>query len=706
LHRQELLASDRHAAIMNTQQRGRIALSGRRRWSAVLLCVGQVINASAQTPVMEEMQVTATRTARPARNVSQGVGVRAFDGLSATSIQIVPEALRDLPGAFLQQTTPGQGAAIVRGLKGSQVLHLVDGMRLNNALFRNAPTQYLALVDTFAVERLEVVRGPASTLYGSDAMGGAVQVITREPRFAGKDWQMQGHAIARYASADRGKTVHLGLDAGHENLSLGGGVSYQDVGNRRAGGGESQRPSDYEVGAADVRVLLTPDPSREWQLDLQYLRQPETPRYDELNPGFDQVDPAAATFLFEPNDRLFIHAQHRRTVPAARIDELSFDISYQEINDDRRTREFASAVEIRERNQSALYGANVQAWWAGAKHSVVAGGELYLDRVSSRRWATDLETGQSTTVPSRFPDEAEMDSIGFYVHDDWQLHPRLSVQMGIRYSAFDIELPPAERGVDLDLDDFTGGLGLSYALRPELRLMANVSRGFRPPNVFDLGALGPRPGDRFNVPNLNLDAERIWTYDAGLKLTTNRVIAELYAYYSEISDQIVSVSTGVIDADGREIFRSDNLSEVELWGVEAGLDWSVADWIDLSAGLNYTWGEERIATGERQPADRIPPLNGRLGVKAAPAQNWQVQAYLRFAAEQDRLSDRDFRDPRIDPTGTAGWGTVNLRVVYQPLPSLTLNASLENAGDKRYREHGSGIDAAGRNVILGIDLRF
>ena len=693
---------------MNAQQQAHISPSGRRRWAAALLCAGYILSVGAQTPVMEEMQVTATRTARPTQNVARGVSARDFDDLAMASIQIVPEALRDLPGAFLQQTTPGQGAAIVRGLKGSQVLHLVDGMRLNNALFRNAPTQYLALVDTFEVERLEVVRGPASTLYGSDAMGGVVQVITREPRFDGEAWQMQGHAIARYASADHGKTVHLGLDAGHANLSLGGGFSYQNVGNRRAGGGESQRPSDYEVAAADVGVLFRPDPSQEWQLDVQFLRQPETPRFDELNPGFDQAEPAAATFLFEPNDRLFIHAQHRRTVRAARIDELSFDFAYQEINDDLRTREFGSVVEIRERNQSALYGATMQAWWAGRRHSIVAGSEFYLDRVASSRRATDQDTGQSTAALSRFPDGAQMDSIGIYIHDDWQLHPRLAVQMGVRYSAFDIELPAAGRGVsvDLDLDDFTGGLGLSYALRPELRLVVNVSRGFRPPNVFDLGALGPRPGDRFNVPNLSLDAERIWTYDVGLKLATERIVAELFAFYSDISDQIVSVSTGVTDVDGREIFRSDNLSEVELWGVEAGLDWSVADWIELSAGLNYTWGEEETATGERQPADRIPPLNGRLGVKAAPAQNWQVQAYLRLAAEQDRLSDRDFRDPRIDPTGTAGWGTVNLRVVYQPLPSLTLSASLENAGDKRYREHGSGIDAAGRNVILGIDLRF
>ena len=139
---------------------------------------------------LEYVQVTATR--RAAREFDVAAAVSQVDSVSvqAEIPDVLAEMLRGLPGTFFQQTTPGQGVPVIRGLKGSQVLHLVDGMRLNNAFFRDAPNQYVGLVDAFAMERVEVVRGAAGTLYGADAMGGVVNILTREPLFDGPDWQL------------------------------------------------------------------------------------------------------------------------------------------------------------------------------------------------------------------------------------------------------------------------------------------------------------------------------------------------------------------------------------------------------------------------------------------------------------------------------------------------------------------------------------
>ena len=134
---------------------------------------------------LEHVQVTATRTNK--RDIDIAAAVTAIDEAAVLKLapDVIAEMLRGQPGAFFQQTTPGQGIPIIRGLKGSQVLSLVDGMRLNNAFFRNAPNQYLGLVDSYATERMEVVRGAQGTLYGADAMGGVLNILTPEPGFDG-----------------------------------------------------------------------------------------------------------------------------------------------------------------------------------------------------------------------------------------------------------------------------------------------------------------------------------------------------------------------------------------------------------------------------------------------------------------------------------------------------------------------------------------
>ena len=137
---------------------------------------------------VETVQVTATRSEALHRDVSAAVISVGKEQVRAESPDVLAEILRGLPGVFFQQTTPGQGIPIIRGLKGSQILHLVDGMRINNAFFRDAPNQYLGLVDAFAIDRIEVVRGASGSAYGADAMGGVVNILTPEILFNGEHW--------------------------------------------------------------------------------------------------------------------------------------------------------------------------------------------------------------------------------------------------------------------------------------------------------------------------------------------------------------------------------------------------------------------------------------------------------------------------------------------------------------------------------------
>jgi outer membrane receptor protein involved in Fe transport len=279
---------------------------------------------------------------------------------------------------------------------------------------------------------------------------------------------------------------------------------------------------------------------------------------------------------------------------------------------------------------------------------------------------------------------------------------------GLRYSWFKIHLPAGENygNIALKPDDLTGDIHAIYQFSPQFKLVANAGRGFRPPNIFDLATLGPRPGNRFNVANTNLGPESVWSYDLGIKRETESLELEFFAFYLDYSDKITSVYTGGVTPDGRDIVRSENRNNVEIYGLETGFYWAVMDDLSLFGAVNYTRGEERGNNGAAFPADRIPPLNGKLGAEFFLNEDWRLEAFLLFASQQERLSPRDVRDPRIDPGGTAGWGTLNLAADWQVSSALQLGLRLENLADKAYREHASGIDAAGRNIGLWASYSF
>ena len=180
----------------------------------------------------------------------------------------------------------------------------------------------------------------------------------------------------------------------------------------------------------------------------------------------------------------------------------------------------------------------------------------------------------------------------------------------------------------------------------------------------------------------------------------------MFFFHSDYKDKISSRFTGDLTPDGRFIVRSDNLSKVQIWGFESGFRYLFNDNAELYAVLNYTRGEENEAGGSTVPADRIPPLNGRLGFSFNPGHNLRLEPYVDFASEQDRLSPRDASDPRINPAGSQDWATFNLLLSWQASEQLELGLRLENLSDKNYREHGSGIDAAGRNIGLWVNLSF
>jgi outer membrane receptor protein involved in Fe transport len=540
-------------------------------------------------------------------------------------------------------------------------------------------------------------------------MGGVLNILTHEPDFDAPEWQQESSLYGSFDTVDEGVVFNARTQGGRQGFGFAGGASYQHHGSRDNGDGTTLKPSGFESRAVDMKLVMDAGERAGLMLQAQVMEQPSTPRYDELAPGYGQDDPSSEQYAFEPNRRSFLHARLRLDGQSALFERMEANLARQVITDDRVTQDYGSPEIKTENNSSTLDGATLQFNSVLPNGSqLVWGAEHYNDAIESQRFVTlEGETGK-TAARSRFPDGSSMDSAALYLSGGLLATERLDLSAGLRYSWFDIHLPAADdRGaVRLSPADLTGDIHAVVELSPETRLVANFGRGFRPPNIFDLATLGPRPGNRFNVANTSLDPETVWSYDLGFKAETRGLEFEVFAFYLDYADKITSVYTGEVTEDGRDVVRSENRNEVTLYGLEAVVHWQMLDDMNLFAVANYTRGKERDTAGDSFPADRIPPLNGKLGLEYFVNGDWRIEPYLLFAAGQDRLSPRDVRDPRIDPAGTDGWSTLNLMVGWQASTQLELGLRLENLTDVNYREHASGIDAPGRNFGLWLNYVF
>ncbi len=676
-------------------------------WSkALVFCTIAALGPSyAAEPALDEVQVTASRRAMESREVSSAITV--IDTADAADPVVATDLFATQAGTFLQETTPGQGAIIVRGLKGSELLHLVDGMRLNNAIFRNAPTQYAALVDPSAVERIEIVRGASASLYGSGAMGGVANMLMRRPGFDTGNYRRRGSARVAFNSADLLKSASVGIESGNRDLAVLTRLSWLETGNRKTGAGDRVAQSDYVSKAARFAAVLNSAGERSWYIDVQALTQPETNRVDELVAGFGETEPGSSEFAFEPNSRYFAHIEHRAPDALWGVD-WDVDVAWQRIEDDRRTRAFESDERRLEKNRSSLFTIDVDASREFQSWMWLVGVEWLHDEVRSRRETVDLVSGDRAEATPRFPDKSEVEQAAVYAHLQLMPSDRHLLFAGLRYNAAEVTTPDSGTvsAAKTRFNDLTGDIGWTFHVSDSLNLVANVGRGFRAPNVFDLGTLGERPGNRFNIPNPNLDAEHVTQVDLGVKGFGSRYSFEVFVFSLDYEDRIESVTTGDVTPDGRNVTQSQNLASADVYGIEGSARFEISDALTLDAMINATRGDARVAGETETPADRVPPINGRIGLVYSPPGNWRAEVNTVFADDQDRLSPRDVGDPRIDPNGTPGWITANASFDYEPNESWSLRIGLFNLFDERYRTHGSGIDARGRNLVVSASYRW
>lgn len=644
----------------------------------------------------ERVVVTAGRTSEPLADVPRAVSVVTSEDLERRLPSTTPDALMESAGVLVQKTNLGAGAPYVRGLVGNQILVLVDGVRLNNATSRFGPNQYLGTIDPDALASIEVVRGPGSVLYGSDAIGGVVHLMTRQPEFSAGGWQrsIDGRASLSAGAVEQGG--RLGGALAGPRVAVRGGLSAHHFADLRAGGNRGTlTPTGYAEVAADAGVAVRLAPAHLLTATIQTHQQNDVPRWDQVaQRGF-------ARYAFDPQTRQLVALRYAAQA-LGWADTASATLSVQRTEERRRIQRGASTIDTTETDRVRTVGLALDASKrVGRQWQLQAGAEFYADQVASARVDLDTRTGVGLNRRGLYPDGASASSAAMFGRGVWR-YGRVRAEAGARYSAFSVSASDAAfQHLELQPSAWVGQGGASLRLTGETLLFGSLAQSFRAPNIDDLSTLG-RFDSGIEVPSAHLSPERGLTSEAGLRVRRRSATATVVAFRTTLNDLIDRVRAtyeGAATFDGQAVFQKSNVGEARITGWETEFEWLPRRDVVVTAHATMTTGQ---ALTRNEPMRRIPPPNGGLSARWTPRAAMWAGVSTRWARRQDRLSSGDLADHRISPTGTPAWLTVD---AFGALPlgrSTSLVVGVRNLFDGLYRVHGSGIDAPGRTVWVAL----
>lgn len=657
--------------------------------------------ADAPDPVaLDTVASTATRSAQPVASLPIAVTIIDRAELDKDTATSTPDLLERALGVYVQKSNPGGGSPFIRGLTGKQVLLLVDGVRLNNSFYRAGPHQYLNTVDPNTIERIEIIRGPASVLYGSDALGGVVNLITRVPQ-AMADLDLEFASVLDTSYQGGSSSAHL---AGNR-YRVGGTV--KKLNSLRAGGKVEQQPdTGYDEYAVDAAYRL-PLAAGALTLSQQYLRANEVPKTNEIALG------SAAVFDYDPQRRSLTQLDYA----AAKLgvfERLRANVSLNlQEEGEVIVRRATPSKQTDERTEVFTPGLLLQAGntlTAGpGTHGFTYGFEGHRDRFATRKnCAPGAATCSTADGRPVVPDGVSYQSLGFFIQDEWTGRWG-SVIAGGRYSAYEARGRAAERDLTLDVSQTTGSLQGLLRLTSRWGVIAGFAQGFRAPNVEDFFG---RVDFGEEIPNLDLKPEKSFEKQLGLRYRDRRTQGELFVYQTDYDNLIDRSPAFTIVEDGvsRSVRQRRNLAKAEYEGFELGLSHQLdAQWA-FAGNATYTRGEDQTGA----PLRRVPPFNGNVSARYQASPQLFAALEVRLADGQDRLSSGDRDDLRICPVaaqrarcdGTPGYSTFRLEAGYERRPGEHFNLALENLGDKLYKTHGSGVFAAGFGLQFAYRNRF
>lgn len=705
---------------------------------------------------LDEVVISANKEEETKRTVAQQVQVLDSKTISNSQAQSTADLISSA-GIPVQKSQLGGGSPVLRGFEASRIVLVIDGVRMNNLIYRSGHLQDIVKTDNNSLERVEILFGPSSTIYGSDALGGVIHMYTLRPLFSADDKaNVKMKIFSRYSSAAQEKTEHFDFNFGTMKFASRTSFTYSIFDDLV--GGKNQNPfytgsygeRPYYVDRINGKDTLIKNPNRYKQvgsgysqydliqkfafkandrtthgLNVQLSNSTDVPRYDRLTDPSSSTGLKSAEWYYGPQKRLLLAYDMNIKNEEGALEGIHVGLSYQALEESRHNRNFGSNFRNNRFEDVNVIGANLDFQKLIKNHDLRFGLDAQLNSLKSTANRENILMDTAGVLDTRYPDgDNTMNNIALYISHTWKINEQLALTDGLRggYSmlhstlidtAIMFHLPYTD--IEQNTPVYSGSLGLIHTPSDHLKLSLMVSTGFRVPNVDDVSKIfGSAPG-MVIVPNPDLKPEKTMNYEFGITRVFNkRTRWENSIYYTSFRDIAVIDSfklngqdSILYDGSYAQVYANQNREEAYLYGFSSSFISQLDEHFRMSMGINYTYGRIKTDSSDA-PLDHIPPFMARLAF-AYTNGKFNSDFFINYAGAKklkDYYLNGEDNEQYATPMGMPAWFTVNFRASYQVHKYINLTAGVDNIFDTQYRSFASGINAPGRNFIIALKGSF
>lgn len=704
-----------------------------------------------------EVVMSVSKWEQQKKDVPQKIETVDARTISFTSPQTSADLLQNSGKVFVQKSQLGGGSPMIRGFATNRLLLSVDGVRMNNAIFRGGNIQNVISVDPFTIKNTEVVFGPGSVIYGSDAMGGVMNFFTQKPRFSFTDsLTFSGNINYRFASANNESTSHFDFNLGQQKWASYTSVTYSNFDDLVMGkhGQDSYLRNNFVIRENGQDILVTNNdprkqitsgydqinflqkitykPNTTWNYDLglYYSQTSDYSRYDRLiRPNSTGDGLRSAEWYYGPQKWFMGNFQLTKKGKNKFYDGVKLTTAYQFFEESRVNRDFGSSDRVTTKEQVDAISLNLD--FENKKIGnlrLYYGAEYIFNKVHSAGGLTNIDTDEVTNAASRYPDGATWQTFAGYINGEYKVKPNFTLLSGARYSQvwvdaqFDKTFYPFPFDeADLITGAFTGSMGFSWFPRADLQVTLNGSTGFRAPNIDDIGKIFDSEPGAVVVPNPDLEPEYAYNAELGIrKNIKDKLVLKGAAFYTYLVDALVrrdfqfnGESEIIYNGELSTVQAIQNAAKAYVYGLELGLEAFLDENWSISSNLTITEGTEEDENGTDTPARHAPPTFGDVHliwqnqkIKTDVFLNYNGEIGYNDLALSERSKDYIYAADSEGNPYSPSWYTLNFRSQYQISNALKATLSVENFTNQRYRTYSSGIVAPGTNLIMGLGYNF
>ena len=670
--------------------------------------------------------------------------------------QTAADMLSSSGEVFVQKSQQGGGSPMIRGFSTNRLLYSVDGVRMNTAIFRSGNLQNVISIDALSTEKAEILFGPGSVIYGSDAIGGVMSFTTLQTKFSEtKKPNITGSAVARYASANNEKTGHFDVNIGFKKWALLSSMSYSDFDDLKMG---SHGPDEFlrsfyveRIDSTDVvkenedpliqnptgysqinmmqKVSFKPNENWSFNYGFHYSETSNYGRYDRHIRTRNGL-PRSARWDYGPQIWMMNNLSIEYNKANVVFDQMRITLAHQYFKESRIDRTFNSEIESTNTEKVFAYSANLDfIKKVKERHQFVYGFEFVNDVVHSFGEEKDISTNEIKVGPARYP-FAGWATAAAYLNYQFKLSAKWNLQGGLRYSHFFVDtdfsnnqsfysLP--ETKATLNDGALTGSIGAIFSPAKSTKIMANFSTGFRAPNVDDIGKIFDSEPGAVVVPNTNLKSEYVYNGEIGISQVIKDIIkVDFTAYYTYLQNALVRREFTINGQDSimylgelSQVQAIQNAANANVFGAQIALEVKLPKGFSVNGTFNYQKGVEELDNGEQSASRHAAPMFGAAHLKYR-FKLLNLDLYSLFSGEvkYENLpvgeQSKDFIYA-IDQNGnpySPAWATLNFKAQYQLVKWFGISGGIENILDTRYKTYSSGIVAPGRNFILSVRASF